>query len=56
MITNATGEVVYDGAGTTPTANDGDHATSRVLPIIEPSAINTAATISDGVGCHAGAG
>ncbi len=50
------GEVVYDDAGVTPTANDADQPTSRALPIVDASAINTAATTADGLGCHAGAG
>jgi chlorophyllide a reductase subunit Y len=50
------GEVVYDDAGVTPTANDADQPTSRALPIVDAGAINTAATTTDGIGCHAGAG
>ncbi len=30
-----TGEIVYDEAGDTPTANDADQPNSRVLPIVE---------------------
>ena len=49
------GEVVYDDAGSTPTANDADQPSSRTLPVLDGSAINTAATAADGLGCHAGA-
>jgi chlorophyllide a reductase subunit Y len=66
------GEVVYDEAGASPMANDGDApggmgcgagvagtesaSTGRALPVVNPSDVNLAATQQDGLGCHAGAG
>ena len=35
MIQNTSGEVVYDAAGSTPTANDADQPSSRALPILD---------------------
>jgi chlorophyllide a reductase subunit Y len=55
------GEVVYDGAGAAPMANDGDQPgglgcapSGRALPVVDASQINAAATQGDGLGCHAG--
>ncbi len=58
------GEVVYDAAGASPMANDGDApggmgcgagAAGRALPVVDAAGINLAATQQDGLGCHAGA-
>lgn len=48
---NASGEVVYDGAGATPMANA--EATDAASPPAEP--IHEHAAKQDGLGCHAGA-
>jgi chlorophyllide a reductase subunit Y len=66
------GEVVYDEAGASPMANDGDApggmgcgagaaagegaASGRALPVMPAGDVNLAATQQDGLGCHAGAG
>jgi chlorophyllide a reductase subunit Y len=58
------GEVVYDAAGASPMANDGDApggmgcgagAAGRALPVVDAAGIDLAATQQDGLGCHAGA-
>jgi chlorophyllide a reductase subunit Y len=61
----AAGEVVYDEAGASPMANDGDApggmgcapaaAPSRTaLPVLDAATVRLDATQQDGIGCHAG--